>query len=149
MTTDLIDPYAYPPRGLNDAAAARYLGLSQGAFTILVQTGTLPRALYLGAASVWDREELDAAFAKLPAEGQRAAKSARTPLMSQEWPGHHHVYTPSTLAERWRCSSQLIRNMIKRGELPSFKYGGKLVRIRAADVAAYENSKAGEAPVER
>lgn len=59
MTGDLIEAYAYPPRGLNLAAAARYLGLSQGAFTILVQIGTLPRARQLGSAAVWDRKELE------------------------------------------------------------------------------------------
>ncbi|KQO49951.1 hypothetical protein ASF08_22700 [Methylobacterium sp. Leaf85] len=60
--------------------------------------------------------------------------------MSEQWPGYHNVYTPESLAERWKCSGQLVRNMIKRGQLAAFKYGGRLTRISAADVAAYETA---------
>lgn len=49
-----------------------------------------------------------------------------------------NVFTPSTLAERWECSERHIRSMIDRGELPSFRLGGKLLRIRAADVEDFE-----------
>lgn len=48
------------------------------------------------------------------------------------------VYTPSTLAERWSCSERHVRNMIDNGELPAFRLGEKLLRIRAADVEAFE-----------
>jgi excisionase family DNA binding protein len=36
-------------------------------------------------------------------------------------------YTPETLAERWGCSPAHIRAMIRRGELPHFRLGGKLL----------------------
>ncbi|WP_182421993.1 helix-turn-helix domain-containing protein [Aureimonas sp. ME7] len=48
------------------------------------------------------------------------------------------VFTPRTLAARWECSEQHIRNMLDRGELPAFRLGGKLLRIRGDDVEAFE-----------
>jgi excisionase family DNA binding protein len=47
-------------------------------------------------------------------------------------------YTPESLAERWGCSPRHIRKMCKVGELPSFKLGGKLLRIRADVVEKFE-----------
>jgi excisionase family DNA binding protein len=48
------------------------------------------------------------------------------------------VYTPAMLAERWACSESHVRNLIAAGNLPSFRLGGKLLRIRASDVEEYE-----------
>lgn len=74
----------------------------------------------------------------------QARKDARRrgpePLMSEQFPGYHHVYTPDTLAERWQCSAALIRGMVQRGELAGTKYGGKLIQITAATVVAYESA---------
>ncbi|TIQ33123.1 MAG: helix-turn-helix domain-containing protein [Mesorhizobium sp.] len=56
---------------------------------------------------------------------------------------------PATLAERWGCSGQHIRNLIASGELPSFKLGGKLLRIRGEDVERFEcqgRSNSGQSP---
>ena len=47
-------------------------------------------------------------------------------------------YSPETLARRWGCSAHHIRNMINRGELPAFRLGGKLMRIRAEVVEEFE-----------
>ncbi|PWL17438.1 hypothetical protein DKP76_11715 [Falsochrobactrum shanghaiense] len=55
------------------------------------------------------------------------------------------IYTPTTLAKRWDCSERHIRNMIDRGELPAFRLGGKLLRIRGEDVEALECQN-GELP---
>ncbi len=52
------------------------------------------------------------------------------------------VYTPATLAKRWLCSDQHIRNMIERGELKAFRVGGKLVRITAEEAEDYERRNA-------
>ena len=41
---------------------------------------------------------------------------------------------------RWKCSEQLIRNMIKRGNLPHSLLGEKLIRISREDVEAFERS---------
>ncbi|RWO22861.1 MAG: DNA-binding protein [Mesorhizobium sp.] len=48
------------------------------------------------------------------------------------------VYTPAMLADRWECSESHVRNLIASGRLPSFRLGGKLLRIRASDVEDYE-----------
>ncbi|WP_366140161.1 excisionase family DNA-binding protein [uncultured Marivita sp.] len=51
-------------------------------------------------------------------------------------------FTPDTLAARWGCSSETIRQMINRGELQAFRLG-RLYRIPNHIVEAYEcqNSK--------
>lgn len=56
-----------------------------------------------------------------------------------------NVLTPAMLAERWSCSEQHIRNMIDRGQLPSFKIGEKLLRIRREHVEAFE-CQSGDLP---
>lgn len=152
LMPDLIDPYAYPPRALDLAAAARYLGLSPTAFSALVRVGQLPSARQLGVTTVWDRVALDAAFEAASADevqpnGKPAQKQRGTPVMSKEWPGYHNVYTPETLADRWSCSANHIRVMIRRGDLTGSMLGGRLLRISAAVVAAYENSDTGKAQV--
>lgn len=48
------------------------------------------------------------------------------------------VFTPAKLAERWECSERHIRNMLLSGELPYFRLGDKLLRIRSEDVEAFE-----------
>lgn len=47
-------------------------------------------------------------------------------------------YTPDTLAERWGCSANTVRNMIKRGELRAFRSGRRLIRIPADVVEEIE-----------
>lgn len=54
------------------------------------------------------------------------------------------AFTPRTLAERWHCSERHVRNMIDRGEIPSFRLGGKLLRIRREDVEQYELGERSE-----
>lgn len=46
-------------------------------------------------------------------------------------------YTVAALAERWQCSEQSIREIIRRKELPCFR-AGRLIRIPAAAVTGYE-----------
>lgn len=48
------------------------------------------------------------------------------------------VYNVATLADRWGCSKDTVRALIRSGDLPSFKLGGKLDRIRAEEVEKYE-----------
>lgn len=49
------------------------------------------------------------------------------------------VLTPAMLAERWQCSERHIRNLVDRGEIPSFRLGGKLIRIKVTDIEDFEN----------
>lgn len=46
-------------------------------------------------------------------------------------------YSPETLGERWGCSAEKVRLMVRNGELPGFRLG-KLIRIPAAEVERYE-----------
>jgi excisionase family DNA binding protein len=48
------------------------------------------------------------------------------------------VMTPKMLAELWHVSERHVRNLISAGDLPSFRVGGKLLRIRGADVEVFE-----------
>lgn len=47
--------------------------------------------------------------------------------------------TPAMLAARWQCSERHIRNLVDRGEIPSFRLGGKLIRIKITDIEDFEN----------
>lgn len=51
--------------------------------------------------------------------------------------GAARPYSPETLADRWACSSEKIRQMCRGGELASFRLG-KLIRIPAAEVERIE-----------
>ncbi|TIL72301.1 MAG: helix-turn-helix domain-containing protein [Mesorhizobium sp.] len=42
------------------------------------------------------------------------------------------------MAKRWECSESHVRKLIRRGELPHFRLGGKLLRIRTFDVEEFE-----------
>ncbi|AXS42634.1 DNA-binding protein [Breoghania sp. L-A4] len=39
------------------------------------------------------------------------------------------AYTPDEIAARWGCSANTVRAMIRSGELPGFKLGGRLYRV--------------------
>ena len=47
-------------------------------------------------------------------------------------------YTVARLAEHWGCSDTFVYSEIERGNLPAFRLGGKLIRIRPEAVEAYE-----------
>jgi excisionase family DNA binding protein len=49
-------------------------------------------------------------------------------------------FTPKTLAERWHCSERHVRNMLNNGDVPFFRLGGKLIRIKRKDVEEFERS---------
>jgi hypothetical protein len=64
------------------------------------------------------------------------------------------VYTPRTLAQRWRCSDQHVRNLIARGELKAFRargscFGSRLKRLRTTnaetDLHRQTKNETGEA----
>lgn len=48
------------------------------------------------------------------------------------------VYSPKTLAEHWECDEQLVRKLIRSGELEAFKLGGTLWRITQEAVEEYQ-----------
>ena len=59
-------PQSLPPRGLSREQAAAYVGISPSLFDILVKDGRMPAPKRVNARTVWDRLQLDAAFAALP-----------------------------------------------------------------------------------
>ncbi|WP_352840859.1 helix-turn-helix domain-containing protein [Mesorhizobium sp. M0933] len=76
-----------------------------------------------------DRAAYDAAVAILQLLGHGTAGS--------EPERHPNAYSPRTLATRWLCSERHVRNLIKRGDLPHFRFG-KLLRIKPSDVDDFE-----------
>lgn len=46
-------------------------------------------------------------------------------------------YSPETLAERWQCSAEKVRQMCRNGSLAYFRLG-KLMRVPAEEVARIE-----------
>ncbi len=55
----------YPPRGMRAERAAAYLSISTSLFYKMVEDERMPPPVKVGAASIWDRVELDAAFDNL------------------------------------------------------------------------------------
>ena len=47
------------------------------------------------------------------------------------------AYTVATLAQRWECSTGVVRKLIQRGDLSCFRIG-TLIRISAAEVERFE-----------
>ncbi|GAB5434749.1 MAG: hypothetical protein EpisKO_41190 [Epibacterium sp.] len=46
-------------------------------------------------------------------------------------------FTPDQLGERWGCSGETIRQMVKRGELRGFRIG-RMIRIPQKEVEEFE-----------
>lgn len=62
--TDL--PISLVPRGLSRVLASLYVGVSTTKFDQLVREGRMPTPKRIDSRNVWDRLELDVAFAALP-----------------------------------------------------------------------------------
>ena len=58
------------PRGLNREVAASYIGIGTTLFDTLVTEGRMPKPKLINSRKVWDRQELDIAFNKLPNEDE-------------------------------------------------------------------------------
>ena len=56
------------PRGLNRMQAAAYIGVGVTLFDQLVEDGRMPKPKLINTRLVWDRYELDEAFAALGEE---------------------------------------------------------------------------------
>src|SRR5690606_19594863 len=65
-------PPNLPPRGLDRLQAAAYVGISATKFDELVKDGRMPRPKRIDGRVVFDRLQLDIAFAALPDEGGHA-----------------------------------------------------------------------------
>lgn len=58
-------------RGLGEAEAAVYVGLSPNKFRDMVGAGAMPKPRVAGRRRIWDIDDLDAAFKALPIEGEQ------------------------------------------------------------------------------
>jgi Helix-turn-helix domain len=76
-----------------------------------------------------------------PKNGADATKSASSAATGDKPTGSMSPYTPETLAQRWNCSEQLVRNLCNSKKLKSFKVGDKLIRIAVEDVVAFEKGQ--------
>lgn len=59
------------PRGLSRVEAAAYVGIGATKFDELVGDGRMPKPKKIDGRRVWDRHQLDFAFAALPDEAGR------------------------------------------------------------------------------
>jgi predicted DNA-binding transcriptional regulator AlpA len=62
------------PRGLSRSEAAAYVGISPSLFDEMVKDGRMPSPKCINARRVWDRREIDDAFAQLPTDGVQPAE---------------------------------------------------------------------------
>lgn len=66
-------PLSLSPRGLSRVEAARYIGVSPTTFDKMVKDGRMPKPKPIyGRRKVWDRHQVDIAFAALPDDNDRA-----------------------------------------------------------------------------
>ncbi len=66
-----ILPPSLAPRGLSRVQAAGYVGVSPSLFDEMVGDGRMPGPKRINTRTVWDRIELDEAFAALPTEAEK------------------------------------------------------------------------------
>lgn len=59
-------PQSLAPRGLSREQAAAYIGISPSLFDMLVKDGRMPVPKRVNSRNVWDRIQVDGAFAALP-----------------------------------------------------------------------------------
>ena len=55
------------------------------------------------------------------------------------------IYTIAQLAQRWQCSPDAIYDMVRRGDIKSFRVG-KAIRFTAEAVAEYEKGERRTTP---
>jgi predicted DNA-binding transcriptional regulator AlpA len=64
-------PMGTPPRGFNREQSAEYIGVGPTKFDQMVADGRMPKPKRIDGRVVWDRLQLDSAFAALPDEDGR------------------------------------------------------------------------------
>ena len=63
-------PANLPPRGLARDAAAEYVGVCASTLDKMVSDGRMPKPRKINSRNVWDVRALDAAFDRLPVDGE-------------------------------------------------------------------------------
>jgi hypothetical protein len=72
LERQIVLPQSLAPRGLSREQAAAYVGVSPTLFDIMVKDGRMPGPKRINARTVWDRLQVDAAFAALPSNDDTA-----------------------------------------------------------------------------
>jgi predicted DNA-binding transcriptional regulator AlpA len=65
-----ILPTSLPPRGLSRVQSAAYIGVSPTLFDEMVKDGRMPQPVRINSRVLWDRLQLDEAFAALSDSGK-------------------------------------------------------------------------------
>ena len=63
-------PPSLAPSGLSRVQAAAYVGVSATLFDAMVSDGSMPGPKRYHTRTIWDRANLDEAFAVLPSDGE-------------------------------------------------------------------------------
>jgi predicted DNA-binding transcriptional regulator AlpA len=66
---DNLLPNSLPPRGLSRVQAAAYIGVSPSLFDEMVRDQRMPQPIRINSRVLWDRIQLDEAFATLSDSG--------------------------------------------------------------------------------
>jgi excisionase family DNA binding protein len=133
----------WPAMMLRKTASA-YLDMGEAEFERAVLKGIVPLPIRYGDRDRWSKAQIDA---RLEGIGGEHDWRAQQPLYAdaEKRQAEHaraaRAHSPKSLAERWGCSSELVRAMIRRGELQAFRYG-KLYRISPEEVKRVESGKA-------
>ena len=53
------------------------------------------------------------------------------------------VYTPAQISDFAQCSPSFVRKEIRNGNLPAFRLGGKLLRIKGEDAWSWLTERSG------
>ncbi|RKQ73493.1 helix-turn-helix domain-containing protein [Oceanibaculum indicum] len=130
---------AEPARPFTPESLAEYWSCSAQHVRDLIRKGDLP-AFRVGNLIRIRREDV-VRYDQQQAEARERAAAQGALDVSQR------PYTPEALAERWGCSHQHIRDMVRAGKLPAFRVG-RLIRIRREDVEAFEQPATKGAPTE-
>ncbi len=75
------------------------------------------------------KEKVEAHASTVQARKDARPGSLARAIPSKEHPGHPNIYTADTLAERWTCSGNHVRNLIRQGRLQALERVGKMIRI--------------------
>ena len=68
-------PPSLAPRGLRRVEAAAYIGVSPSLFDGMITDGLMPKPKRVRGRVIWDRVQLDEAFAAIPNEHEDAPKT--------------------------------------------------------------------------
>ena len=67
QATDVLPP-SLPPRGLSRRQGAAYISVGPTKFDEMVTDGRMPKPKRIDGRTIWDRLEIDEAFAALPSD---------------------------------------------------------------------------------